>query len=39
MWLVGTAPGLAALAVAKELARTGEFVDVVPNFWRQNVAK
>lgn len=39
MFLVGTAPGLAALAVAKELAKMGELVDVVPNFWRQNTAK
>ena len=39
MYLVGTAPGLGSLAVAAELLRTGEFVDVVPNFWRQNEAK
>jgi len=39
MYLVGTAPGLPALLVAGELRKTGELVDVVPNFWRQNVAK
>jgi hypothetical protein len=39
MYLVGTAPGLAALAVAKELAKTGELKDVTPNFWLQNTAK
>lgn len=39
MYLVQTAPGLPALLVAAELKKTGEFVDVVPNFWRQNTTK
>jgi hypothetical protein len=39
MWLVGTAPGVSALIVAAELRKTGEFVDVAPNFWRQNATR
>lgn len=39
MFLVKTAPGTAALLVAAELKKTGELVDVVPNFWRQNTTK
>jgi hypothetical protein len=39
MYLVKTAPGTAALLVAAELKKTGELVDVVPNFWRQNTTK
>jgi hypothetical protein len=39
MWLVQTVPGLPALLVANELKKTGELVDVVPNFWRQNAAR
>lgn len=39
MYLVKTAPGLPELLVASELRKTGELVDVVPNFWRQNTTK
>jgi hypothetical protein len=39
VFLVGTAPGLSELLVASELKKTGELVDVVPNFWRQNTTK
>jgi hypothetical protein len=39
MYLVAGPPGLSSLSIASDLRKTGELVDVSPNFWRQNATR